>query len=147
MIGIRKLGIVISAAAIGGAALAGALWAGTAHAQSNASISLTSAALGPSGGNNLVGSAEAVLTFSVTCPAHDLGFIDATTSQGGTGSGHTNAFACTGGAQSESVTASSTADYAAGQVYVGAALDIQPTGSSTGPYGLAAGTASIVAIQ
>jgi len=146
MIGIRKLGIVISAAAIGGAALTGALWAGTAHAQSNASISITSAALGTRF-NNLLGSEEAVVTFSVTCPANDLGIIDVTASQGGTGTGHTNDFACTGSAQSVSVGASSTIYYAAGQVYVGAALDIQPTGSSSGPYGMAAGTAGIVPIQ
>jgi hypothetical protein len=147
MIGIRKLGVVVSAAAIGGAALTGALWAGTAHAQSTASISLTSAALGTSL-NNQLGSEEAELTFSVTCPANDTGYIYATTSQGGTGSGHTqNDFACTGSAQSVSVTATSTTDYAAGQVYVGASLDIGPTSSSTGPYGMAAGTATIAAIQ
>lgn len=146
MIGIRKLGIVISAAAIGGAALTGALWAGTAHAQSNASLSITSATLGSSF-NNQLGSAQAVVTFSVTCPANDTGVIDMTTSQGGTGSGHSQPeFTCTGSAQSESVTASSTTDYATGQVYVGAALDIGPSGSSSGPYGMAAGTAGIVPI-
>lgn len=146
MIGIRKLGIVISAAAIGGAALTGALWATTAHAQSNASLSLTSAALGTSM-NNLLGSEQAVLTFSVTCPANDTGIIEVTTSQGGTGTGHSQPeFTCTGSAQSESVTANSTTDYATGQVYVGAALDLGATGSSSGPYGFAAGTASIVPI-
>jgi hypothetical protein len=147
MIGIRKLGIVISAAAIAGAGLARALWASTAHAQSNASISITSAVLGTSL-NNQLGSEQAVLTFSVTCPANDTGYIDVTTSQGGTGTGHTqNSFACTGSAQSEPVTADSTTSYATGQLYVGAALDIGPTGSSTGPYGMAAGTAGIVPIQ
>jgi hypothetical protein len=147
MIGVRKLGIVISAAAIGGAALTGALWAGTAHAQSTASISVTSAALGTSL-NNQLGSEQAVLTFSVTCPAGDTGYIDATASQGGTGTGHSGSdFACTGSAQSVSVTTSSTIYYAVGQVYVGASLDIGPTSSSSGPYGMAAGTASIVPVQ
>ena len=146
MIAVRKLGIVISAAAIGGAALAGALWAGTAHAQSNASISITSATLGTSF-NNQLGSEQAVLTFSVTCPANDTGYIYVTTSQGGTGTGHSQPmFACTGSAQSESVTASSTTYYAVGQVYVGAALDVGISATSTGPYGMAAGTAGIVPI-
>lgn len=146
MISIRKLGIVISAAAIGGTALTGALWAGTAHAQSTASLSLTSAALGTPL-NNLLGSGTAVLTFSVTCPLHDTGEIAATASQAGAGTGHTNNFACTGTAQTVSVTASSSADYATGQVYVGASLDLGPTSSSSGPYGLAAGTVTIVPIQ
>lgn len=145
MIGIRKLGIVVSAAAVAGTALAGALWVGTAHAQSTASLSVTSVAL--ESFNNSLGSTAAVVTFSVTCPAGDVGQINATTAQGGTGSGHNNEFACTGSAQSESVTVGSNVSYAAGQVFVGGALDIGPTSTSTGQYGEAAGTASIATIQ
>lgn len=147
MIVIRKLGIVVSAAAIGGAALTGALLAGTAQAQSSDSISVTSATLGAPVGNEL-GSEEAVLTFSVTCPAGDGGIINVTTSQGGTGTGHDSEFACTGSAQSVTVDATSSSDYGAGQVFVGASLDVVILGSSSvGPFGIGAGAASIVSIQ
>jgi hypothetical protein len=147
MIGIRKLGIAISAAVIGGAGLTGVLWSGTAHAQSADSISVTSVVLGTS--INQLGSPEAVVTFSVTCPANDGGVIDLTTSQGGTGSGDTSVFACTGSAQSVSVTANyDSTEYGVGQVFVGAALDVvHASSSSTGPYGIGAGTASIVPIS
>jgi hypothetical protein len=149
----RKLGIVGSAVAIGGTALAGVLWVGTAHAQSTDSISVTSAALGPSINSQAgqMSSEQAVLTFSVTCPANDGGYIDLTTSQGGTNTSDANKeLTCTGSAQSVSVTISGSNDYAPGQVFVGASLDVVfnfGSTDSTGPFGIEAATAAIVPIQ
>lgn len=153
MIRNRKLGIVGSAVAVGVTVLAGALWAGTAHAQSTDSISVASAALGPAVNTQpgQVSSEQAVLTFSVTCQANDGGYINVTTSQGGTitEDGSTE-FTCTGSAQSVSETVSGGSDYAPGEVFVGASLDVVynfGSTDSTGPYGIEAGTAAIVPIQ
>jgi fumarate hydratase class II len=69
---IRKLGLAASAVAIGGAALGVGLSAGTAHAQSASSISFVSATTTYSSNSfagTALGSDQAVLTFSVTCPA------------------------------------------------------------------------------
>jgi hypothetical protein len=150
MIGKRKLAVVVSAAVIGGAGLTLALSVGAAHAQPIATISTTSATAAnsnESGNNPPQGGNLAELTFSVTCPAGDAGTVQATASEGGTGTGSSSRFTCTGSAQSVSATAlSSTADFAAGQVFVGAALDITPPGTAGGAWGFAAGTASIVPI-
>lgn len=150
MIGKRKLAVVISAAVIGGTGLTLALSVGAAHAQPIATISTTSATAAnsnESGNNPPQGGNLAELTFSVTCPAGDTGSVQATASEGGTGTGSSSRFTCTGSAQSVSATAlSSTANFAAGQVFVGAALDITPPGTAGGAWGYAAGTASIVPI-
>lgn len=150
MIGKRKLAVVVSAVVIGGTGLTLALTVGAAHAQPIATISTTSATAAnsnESGNNPPQGGNLAELTFSVTCPAGDTGAVQATASEGGTGTGSSSRFTCTGSAQSVSATAlSSTADFAAGQVFVGAALDITPPGTAGGAWGYAAGTASIVPI-
>lgn len=150
MIGKRKLAAVISAVVIGGTGLTLALSAGAAHAQPIATISTTSATAAnsnESGNNPPQGGNLAELTFSVTCPAGDTGAVQATASEGGTGTGSSSRFTCTGSAQPVSATAqSSTADFAAGQVFVGAVLDITPPLTVGGAWGFAAGTASIVPI-
>jgi hypothetical protein len=154
MIGKRKLAVVVSATVIGGAGLTLALSVGAAHAQPIATISTTSAVAAnsnESGNNPPQGGNLAELTFSVACPAGDAGVVQATASEGGAGTGSSSRFTCTGSAQSVSATASSSsasnvADFAAGQVFVGAALDITPPGTAGGAWGFAAGTASIVPI-
>jgi hypothetical protein len=163
MMSIRKLGVAVSAVAIGGAALAVGLSAGTAHAQSADSISLISATTTysdptafPTG--TQLGSDQVHLTFSVTCPAvsqdgqNQRGEVYASADQGGNGSGTSAGFACTGSAQTVQVTVTSSgAAYAAGQAFVGGTLYLNgPTfiSSTTGQavWGAVAGTGGIVSI-
>jgi hypothetical protein len=122
---VRKLGIIISAAAIGATALTGALWASAAHAQPAASISLTSSTLGGTVGSGYY----PVLTFSVTCPVGDDAYAYATVSEGtiATGESSFNAVKCTGDPQSVTVPVqtgvpNSPPDMAASQAFVGATL-------------------------
>jgi hypothetical protein len=144
MMSIRKLGLAASAVAIGGIALGVGLSAGTAHAQSAYSISFVSAtttysASGLTGVD--MGTDQALLTFSVTCPAQDaagyaqVAQVDAAADQGGNGGGENGNIRCTGSPQTVEVTATAvvstyaqyvssyeTGEYAAGPAFVGGTL-------------------------
>jgi hypothetical protein len=144
--GFRKLGLALAAAVIGGAA-AGVVLTTTAHAQASDSISITSATVSDISTNpNDLGGDTAMVTFSVTCPAGDLGEVNATGIEVGVGSGHTDEFSCTGNPQSEwTYVVGSGTEYASGQIIVGGVLDVSGTGA--GPYGWVAGTTATVPIQ
>jgi hypothetical protein len=139
-IGIRKIGLIASAVAIGGTGAGLALGSTPAHAQAAASFSVASAALDSFGNANV--------SFSVTCAVKDAGTIRATVSQATAQSSFSNVFTCTGSPQTVVVQASISGGFAPGQVLVGASLDVQPAGigGGTPPFGNLAALVVIVPI-
>ena len=96
----KKLSVLVAAAvvaagtAIGITGLAGS----TAHAQPSSSITITGMAQ-----TGTVGSPEAEVLVSITCPAGDFAEVDASATQGGFFAGHSNPFTCTGNPQNETI--------------------------------------------
>jgi|SRR5580698_3987621 hypothetical protein len=126
MIGIRKLGIVLSATAIAATALAVGITAGTAHAQAAESVTITGVTV-TQPDNQL--STELTVSLSVTCPAGDDAYLYASAQQVSIGTGEGSLVVCTGSAQAFTVSVNPVSatwngpdTYGAGQVNAGATL-------------------------
>lgn len=119
MVQVRKRSMLIAASAIAlGVAVATAtLTAGAVHAQNPDSISITGVT-GVSGNN--VGF---TLDASVTCTAGAYAEINGTGSQGGTYTGRSLQFKCTGSPQTVTIPLSSSGSIGAGPGFAGATLE------------------------
>lgn len=139
MTGISKRRMLIAAATVvlGGALSAAALIGGAAHAQDDASISVTSITLNSSG--EFQPSYYPIVTLSITCPVNDLFWNAVTVTQGWTATGSTgyNSVDCTGNPQTVTVSATTlpsgggnNTGIGAGTALVGASLGFIAHGES-----------------
>jgi hypothetical protein len=141
--GIRKRGIITAAAviAVGTAVGVATLAASTAHAQSSSSITITGVA--PATGIFGPESFIPLVTVSITCPADDVFWVNASTVQGATSIGnHSGLATCTGSAETVTVTTgypsnsgAASPGVGAGPVFVGATLVWNPQGNGDGSAG------------